>query len=309
MNDRVVVESEVIATLLEAACPERAGDIAVYWQKFAPTFFVRQDDVGLPMSAHANKVTWMHKTLAHDWVVTFAGMKAVAAYGPHIFFGQIVGSLIKEFFDQDEGLVDAEQELEGLLYFAKQIGRVKHLEELTWPDEIPQPGAARDSLEKVEDKACFDLACMAAAATLFHEMRHVQFSGESNAPADRLEEERQCDDFSREMLVANVGEYCKNSGDDQLQTTSKRIIALSCAAFAISVAETREMSAAITGTHPTLAERFTHLVLKAQAPQDAPCWGYLACLLVAILRRDRKMPDSIRFDSSKSLCAQLVALL
>lgn len=309
MSDRVVVESEMIETLLKAACPERAGDIAVYWQKFAPTFSVRQDDVGMAMSALANRVTWMHKTLAHDWVVTFAGMKAVAAYGPHIFFGQLAGSLIKEFFDQDERLADTEQELDGLLYFAKQIGLVKQLDELPWPEEIPQPGAARASLAKVEDKACFDLACMAAAATLFHEMRHVQFSAEGDAPADRLEEERQCDDFSREMLVANVREYCKASGDDELQTTSKRIIALSCAAFAIGLAETRGMSAAIAGTHPTLGERFTHLVLKAQAPQDAACWEYLACLLVAMLRRDGKMPDAIRFGSSKSLCEQLVALL
>jgi hypothetical protein len=309
MSDRIEVESEVIERLLKAACPERSDDIADYWRKFAPTFSVRPDDVGLAMSARASKVSWMHKTLAHDWVVTFAGMKAYAAYSPHVLFGRITGSLVKEFFDQDEDLARTEAELDNLLYFAKQIGLVKQLDELPWPEDIPQPGTARESLEKVEDKACFDLACMAAAASLFHEMRHVQFAGDGDAPEDGIEEERQCDDFSREMLVASVGEYCKISGYDTVQTLSKRIIALSCTAFTIGVAEAKGMSAAIAGTHPILAERFTHLVLKAEAPEDAFCWEYLACLLIAMLRRDRKMPDAMPFDSPKSLCQELVALL
>jgi len=308
MNNRVI-DSEVITELLKAACPERADDIDIYWTTFAPTFSVRQDDVGMAMSAREDKVSWMHKTLAHDWVVTFAGIKAVAAYGPHIFVGRLVGSLVKEFFDQDEGMAEAEQELDSLLYFAKEIAHVKLLDDLPWPDEVPQPGTSRDSLKKVEDKACFDLACMAAAASFFHELRHVQFFAQGDTPADRLEEERQCDDFSREFLTAKVSEYCNSSGDDLLQTKSKRIIALSCAAFSIGMAESKGMATAVAGTHPPIAERFRHLVLKAHAPDDATCWHYLACLLVAILRKERKMPDTIPFDSSKSLCEQLVALL
>lgn len=308
MNN-LVVDSEVITELLKASCPERADEIDFYWKKFAPTFSVRQDDVGMAMSAREDKVSWMHKTLAHDWVVTFAGIKAVAAYSPHIFFGRLVGSLAKEFFDQDEGMADAEQELDNLLYFANEIARVKQLDDLTWPNDVPQPGTSRDSLKKVEDKACFDLACMAAAASFFHELCHVQFYEQDDAPTDRLEEERQCDDFSRELLTGKVGEYCSSNGDDLQQTTSKRIIALSCTAFAIGMAESKGMAAAVAGTHPPVSERFRHLVLKAQAPDDATCWNYLACLLVAMLRKESKMPDKIPFVSLKSLCEHLVALL
>lgn len=308
MNNRMI-DSEVITELLKVACPERADDIDTYWKTFAPKFSIRQDDVGMAMSAFGNKVSWMHKTLAHDWVVTFAGMKAVAAYGPHIFFGRIVGSLTKEFFDQDEGLADAEQEIDSLLYLAKEIALVKQLDDLPWPNEVPQPGTSRESLKKVEDQACFDLACMAAAASFFHELRHVQFSEDKNAPADRQEEERQCDDFSRELLIAKVGEYCRSSGEDLQQTTSKRIIALSCTAFAIGMGQSNNMAAAVVGTHPSVAERFRHLALKAHALEDATCWNYLACLLVAMLRKQRKMSATIPFDSYKSLCVQLVELL
>ncbi|MBS0405572.1 MAG: hypothetical protein JSS17_04340 [Proteobacteria bacterium] len=139
---------------------------------------------------------------------------------------------------------------------------------------------------KSTDKACFDLACMAAAASFFHELRHVQFFAQGDTPADGLEEKRQCDVFSREFLTAKVSEYCNSSGDDLLQTKSKRIVALSCAAFSIGMAESRGMANAVAGTHPPVADRFRHLVLKAHAPDDATCWHYLACLLVAILRKE-----------------------
>ena len=310
MSEIISAESKSIESLLLGACPEQSDELAAFWHKFEPRFGLKKDGNGLAISANGNKVTWMHKTFAHDWVVTFAGFKSLAAYAPHLWFGQqFTGEISVLSLNEDCGLSDAEQELDSLLYFAKQIGQVNDLDELDWLPEVPVPGLARESLSRVEDKACFDLACLAAAATFLHELRHVQFFAEKNAPSLSSNEERRCDDFSREMLLGKVPEYCQMNGEDLVRVKSKRLIGLACAAFSIAAAEAQGMSTAIEDTHPPLRDRFAHLVLKAEMPEEADCWTYLACLLIALLRRNKRLPDTIKLTSAKELCSELAKSL
>lgn len=252
----------------------------------------------------------MHKTFAHDWVVTFAGFKALAAYGPHVLFGEAFsGEISAQALDDDVGLGAAEAELDALLYFAKQVRLVSDLEALDWPSEVPQPGTSREALADVEDQACFDIACLAAAATFLHEFRHVQFAAEGTAPTVPADEEQACDDFSRTMLLEKVDVYSFSAAEVADRVASKRVIGLASAALTIAQAESQNMASAVQGTHPPTRERFVHLVLKADVADNATCWSYTACLLIALLRRGARLPQHVRFASPKNLCQQLVALL
>ena len=69
MAEQIDVPPSVVSNLLHGACPERAPEFEVFWERFEPRFALKQDDAGLAISARGNKVSWMHKTFAHDWVV------------------------------------------------------------------------------------------------------------------------------------------------------------------------------------------------------------------------------------------------
>lgn len=310
MAEPTDVTTNVVSNLLFGACPERASDFKVFWERFEPRLAIKQDGPGLAIGALGNKVSWMYKTFAHDWVVTFAGFKALVAYSPHVFFGQALsGEISARALGDDEGLDAAEAELDELFYFARQIQLVSDLKALDWPPEVPLPGTSREALAKVEDQACYDIACLAAAATFLHEFRHVQFTAEGNAPTVPADEEIACDDFSRTMLLEKVEAYSSSAGQVTEKVASKRVIGLASAALAIAQAEPQGMASAVQDTHPPTRERFVHLVLKADVADSATCWSYTASLLIALLRRGAKLPQQVQFNSPKHLCQQLVALL
>ncbi|WP_425258149.1 hypothetical protein ACPOLB_21820 [Rubrivivax sp. RP6-9] len=310
MAEQFDVPLSVVSNLLLGACPERASEFEVFWEQFEPRFALKQDGTGLAISARGNKVSWMHKTFAHDWVVTFAGFKALAAYGPHVLFGEALsGEISTQTLGGDEGLRTAEEELDALLYFAKQIQLVSDLDALDWPTEVPRPGTSREALASVEDQACFDIACLAAAATFLHEVRHVQFAAEGDAPTVPADEEHACDDFSRTMLLEKVDAYSSSTGEAADRVASKRVIGLASAALTIAQAESQNMANAVKDTHPPTRERFVRLVLEADVAESATCWSYTACLLIALLRAHSKLPQKVQFVSPKHLCQKLVALL
>lgn len=308
MADPIDVPSSVILNLLCGACPERHVEIKRLWESAAPQFALKPDRADrLDMSAHRNKVSWMQKTLEHDWVIAFAGFKALSAYSPHILLANREISMAS--LDADDGLLAAESEVDDLLYFATEIRATSDSELLDWPLKIPRPGTDRDSLASNEDKVCFDIACLAAAATFLHELKHVMFAAESNAPEVRVDEERACDDFSRNMLLEKVGDYAPQGQGDTETVASKRVIGLASAALAIAQAERHNMASATQDTHPSIRERFLHLVLEADVADNATCWTYTAALLIALLRKAGKLPNKVEFDSPKHLCQQLVVHL
>jgi hypothetical protein len=310
MAGKFAVAQDVVLSLIIAACPERAVELKDFFARFRPTFSLRQDGVGTAISARGSEVSWAHKAFAHAWVVACAGFKAQAAYGPHVLLGAALGRGISlQTLRDDEGLELAQSELETVLYAAKQIVVAATLEDLDWPPEVPRPVASRDELNTVEEQACFEIACMAAAATFLHELRHVQFTAEKNAPAAPADEERACDDFCRAMLLDNVDVYCAGTGEPVEQVASKRIIGLASAALTIAQAELHNMASSIQSTHPPIRDRFKHLALNATMSGDATCWSYTASLLIAQLRGEGRLPQEVQFSSPRQLCEQLVAAL
>lgn len=73
------VAPHIIEDVLLGACPEREAEMRQSWKSFQLEFYLRQDDVGAAISANGNRVSWMHKTFALDWVIATLGMQAHTA--------------------------------------------------------------------------------------------------------------------------------------------------------------------------------------------------------------------------------------
>jgi hypothetical protein len=310
MSDLTPVDPQIIESLLIGACPEREEEIRHSWQSFKPTFSLKPDDVGAAICAHEGRVSWMHKTFALDWVVATLGLKASTAYGPHIVIAlaQKVPVAARNFAE-DDGLTFIESQMDDAVYFARSIREAKQLEDVEWPAEIPQPGTNPDPTADPAGKAAFDLACLGAAATLFHELRHVELFNEGSAPETSIEEERACDEHARSMLLDRVEHYCAQAEEPIAQVLDKRLMGLATMALCVALQELVGMEAAVADSHPQVSERFRLLVLEARADEGARAWLFTACILIYLLRSRNRFPESISFGSPKALCEQLCGFL
>ena len=300
------VAPHIIENILLGACPERESEMRQSWETFKPEFYLREDGVGADISANGNRVSWMHKTFALDWVIATLGLQALTAYSPHILLARAFS--VHDFTD-DAGLASIESQMDEAVYFARLIWQAKQLDDLEWPPTISLPGTRPDPSFDPTGRATFDLACLAAATTFFHELRHVQFAAQRDAPPLSVEEERACDVHARSMLLDRVADYCATTGEPHPQVLNKRIMGLATAAFCIAHVEPASLQAAIVDTHPPVPERFKALVLDAGAADDADSWVYTACLLIHVLRRANRLPPTVTFVSAKDLCRQLVDAL
>lgn len=137
----------------------------------------------------------------------------------------------------DADIASAESQMDEAVYFARLIWQAKQLDDLEWPLTIPLPGTCPDPSLDPTGKATFDLACLAAATTFFHELRHVQFAAQRDAPPLTVKEERACDVHARSMLLDRVADYCTTTGEPHTQVLNKRIMGLATAAFCIAHVE------------------------------------------------------------------------
>lgn len=308
MRNMQKIEATVIENLLLGACPERREELQALWHQYRPTFALSQDLVGTTFKAAGNRVIWSHKTVAHDWIIAFAGWQVFRAYGAPILVAAMTGELTAGLFQSDEGLSAAEAGFDEMTYSARAAREVDRFEDIPWPPSVPMLTDNRESLPS-EAQVSFDLAALSLAASFLHELRHVQFWTDKNAPGDVQQEERACDAFSRTFLLDRVADYATETEQDAVAVANKRIMGLATAAYIIDEATPRSGSAGLAESHPPSADRFRELVLKGEAPQTADCWTYTASLLLASLRRANRMPRRLQFSSPRHLCDQLVALL
>lgn len=299
--------ANVIQNLLVGAAPERHDELQHLIQTYRPTFELAKDKIGTTYKAVRKRVVWDHKSVAHDWLVTFAAWSVFCAYCPLIIVGgKFGGAITHDLISTDAELDAAEGEFENICYAANAIRLCSDLNEFPWPQEIPCPTSDRDGLCSDEERLCFDIALLAIAATFLHELAHVRFWADGNVPEDSREEERACDAFSHEFLLSNVSDYALQSSQDVGKVLSKRVMGLATAAFII---DESSRTGGAADNHPTSGDRFRYLVLPAPVPENDTCWVYTASLMLASVRRRGRLPTKITFSSAHHLCRQLAESL
>jgi hypothetical protein len=172
-----------------------------------------------------------------------------------------------------------------------------------YPPDVPPPGVVREDLKSTEHKAIFDLTCMSTAYAFCHELRHVMYAQDENAPTSRPDEEIACDAWAREFLTARLTRYAESSGYDYKDLLRKRSIAAAIGIFTLYESTERDGDGG-TDEYPPLSDRMDATLRGTPLASDDPFWVVYAAVLVAILRR-RGIKLDLACPNAKELCARL----
>jgi hypothetical protein len=188
------------------------------------------------------------------------------------------------------------------------VAELRHsdnLASLTWPADVPPPGTESFS---VPDKAAFDLICIATAYAFLHELKHVAFAKDGDAPTDPVAEEIACDGFAREFLLSGVPAFAAQIGKPVDEVLAKRIAAIALAAFVV-FEETPPEAWGGSDSHPSVAERLKDVFATVAIPPTAYPWNIGAALVLAKLRASGRPCPQLTFPNEKTLFEQLVSLI
>lgn len=172
-----------------------------------------------------------------------------------------------------------------------------------WPASIPEP-AHRRPTDDDEQTAIFDLVGKAMVYAFLHEIKHIQFSSDSEERPAEPEEEMRCDEYARSFLFDEVEKYSEITGDNLQKVVSKRAMAVALASFLIlelTPAETRYGS----DSHPPVIDRIRHVLHFPSLTQDDNYWLYLGSILMTKCRLEGAKTTAFKFDSRKQFCEKV----
>jgi hypothetical protein len=318
------IDRQYVERLLVATAPERVQEMLEIWDRYNPGFFIAVDGPGVLMQANKERVVFDQKTLAIYWLVGFAAWRVLECYSPAVLSALPVsgrpripcllklllaitnpfGRPIADTLVRDAKLVDIEGRFQDLLYDVRNFVKADEITEGAWPSGIPLPGADRTALKDRQEQAAFDLACMSTAYAFCHELRHVMFAKDGDAPAQRPEEELACDRWAREFLTERTQDYAKAYAVRHDLVLGKRSMAAAVATLVLYETTERHGDAG-TDDYPPLADRIDATVGKTALSSDSPFWVTYASVLLAILRRRGRSP-AIQATDGPQLCARLL---
>jgi hypothetical protein len=303
-NDMVF---RAIDRLIAAVAPERRDDLNRLWHRYCPEFVLSPDRRGFVIEAGAfGAVIYTNRTLLQIWLLGFAAWRAVEAYAGIIRTCAAKGLL----FDPPSvaalpGQSAVNATFDRTLSSAARLRQSENLAFFTWPADVPPPGTESFS---VPDKAAHDLICIATAYAFLHELKHVAFANDGDAPTDPVAEEIACDRFAREFLLSGASAFAAQIGKPVDEVLAKRVAGIALAAFVV-FEETPPESWGGSGSHPSVAERLKDVFATVAIPPTAYPWNIGAALVLAKLGASGRPTPQLTFPDEKALFEQLVSLL
>lgn len=296
---------EEIKLLLGGAIPEKRTEMEEYLQKYAPHIARCDDRPGFTVEAGAFGILkFTQRTMHQMWILGFAANQALHSYSSIIAVlwvhtGEFDTNHLNEIPEQNI----EEEKYENLIYSVYALSRENNTADFAWPNEVPSPENKKPT--DVEGSVVFDLVCMSGAFVFLHEMKHIAFSIDGNAPKDPHEEELACDSFAKNMMLDSLNEYSEQSGYDLAKLYSKRTISISLALFFMLVITPVE---AWSGTekHPSIKTRIESLVNDLPILDNDILWLYMSSLFLSHLRYLSKSHIALKFQSTRELAMKLV---
>jgi hypothetical protein len=300
------VDIDVLRRLIEAAAPERKAEFADLLAEIDPKLFVVEDtvDICLQVTEPDGDIEYSSKTMRLFWLLGFVAWRIFAAYSPAVLWGTMSRQRLGELMRQDEGLQQAEFDFKLLLGAAQNLQGIAPDRDYTWPEGIPEPQKDKCNIPDKQHQATFDLVSIATAYAFLHELRHIWNLRQPSRPANRAEEEIDCDVFARSFLMDKVGAHAQRSGDAYEKLVNKRAMGIALGIW-IVYEITPEYGRAGSRTHPAMSARIEALTSNMPARPDADFWVWLSTLLLAALRQHNRSADPI-FDDPESVAMQLL---
>lgn len=276
-------ENEAIQKLFEGVVPERFTEVVVIVDKYSAQFRQIGDREGFNIDAGAfGAVQYTHRSMQQLWLFGYAGMLSLHCYATLIVLIQSSGlELNIEKVKKIPGQNQAEEDFSNIMSKVRELNNALGEEDFLWPEDIPKPEQGRPTDD--ERAAVFDLSCMAAAYVFLHELRHVMFSADGDAPESPIDEEYACDNFAKDMMTSHIKKYSEQSGYPEDKVTMKRAMGIALASSFLLFATGRK-NLSDSSTHPQVHGRWLCTVRTLELPENDYFWLYFSSLSLSILQ-------------------------
>ena len=236
-----------IRDLFLGSVPERAKELSSFWSELDLVFLLLSDDHQdgrLIMDAGSYRyIRFNHRVLRSFWIASFAAWEGFRAAAESSEFHNVDLTRLQE-----------------LVAAFKSVVQNDLSDEVPLPVGIPEPGTLPDENVDPQARAASELAIIAVAWALLHEVRHIRHQHEGTSASElgntqeaRHCEEFSCDEFATRFILEHVERYSNESGDDLVLVRRKREMAIYFALFAMTLLS--EDCWATSETHPSVQAR------------------------------------------------------
>lgn len=303
MNDEgQETTAEDAIRLLRAAAPERARDVE---ELIALAGFLEAaDGPGFKFENVFGQVMYSNRSVMHVYLVSFLAWRALRAYsGLIIYLLHNQQPLDLDRASTLPGQAEADEAVDGLAKSLANIRQAYKTIDVPWPEGVPHP--APEKHDDPEHQAAQEIALLALAYILMHEIHHIALTQSGGSTGDWAEEYK-CDEFAHQMLLRDVDAYAAECGDDADMVRNKRAIAIALANTIYTEITPQHLWAG--SDHPPIADRLIANYNDWPTDPNAHCWVYMSSTLLAILRRRGVSVGRTEFRSARELCEKLTEL-
>ncbi|QBH95930.1 phage exclusion protein [Limnobaculum zhutongyuii] len=301
-------ENQALEKLFEGVVPERFREVLDLVEKHSAQFRRIGDRSGFNLDAGAyGVIQFTQRSLAQMWIFGFACLDSLHCYSAVIELAWRYS--LKFDLNVIEVLSEQKEKYDCFSRIIKSIEQLNNAEsenDFDWPAVIPQPEEGKP--ENMEQAAVFDLVLMAGAYVFLHELKHVIFQSEGNAPEDPHEEEMACDFFASHMMLSKVDDYSITSGYPADKVRMKRSAGIALGNVFLAVV-TPKHNLGGTITHPPIHQRWSVTLGEIDLEESDNYWLFFASLAIALIKyKEIDFPPQL-VTSYKQLAISLIEAL
>lgn len=244
-DDQTVQDS--VRHLFVGCAPERTAELDQMWLELAPLFQLTPDEHEgdrIIMDAGAYRyVRFNHRVLRAFWIAGYTAWEGYRTVAESPSLAALEMDRFKELISSFETVISSrEPDLELL------------------PDGVAEPGQYADQSQAPQSRAASELATIAVAWALLHEIRHIRHQREGTGadpydtdPKPKHDEELSCDEFATRFLLDQIDAYAQHKGESSVLVRQKRQLGIYFGLFAVTLLAKEKWEA--SDTHPAVQNR------------------------------------------------------
>ena len=268
--------------IFKCAAPERAGELARFWEKYEPSFNLLADaspeGLFVLQAGGYRYVQFNHRALRAFWLASYVAWEGWSAIAKR-----------DVDFRRFRVMVDC---------FRAMLSANK-AESVPLPEGVAVPGVYLSTEVSAEARAAAELATIATGWALLHEVRHIQHQQEGTGAhtGDAREvwhrEEMSCDKFATRFLLEKIDEYAKESNESPELVRRKREIGIYFALFAMTLIGGGHWEETVS--HPAMEKRIRAVIVEmgAERRREADAIGHAAFVALWSIYPDAPGPFKV----------------